>query len=105
VVVSEKDVRHVADLARLGLEPERIDVLVGELNGILKHMEVLQAVDPSRYASLGDSRLTALPLREDAGPQIPLARPRETFAPGMRAGFFLVPRLATHEDSDAESSP
>jgi len=105
VAVSEKDVRHVADLARLGLEPARIDVLVGELNAILRHMDVLQAVDPSRYSSLGDGRLTALPLREDAGPQIPLARPREAVAPEMRAGFFLVPRLATHADSDPESSP
>jgi hypothetical protein len=31
---------------------------------------------------------------------LPLARPRDAFAPEMREGFFLVPRLATHEESD-----
>jgi hypothetical protein len=38
-------------------------------------------------------------LREDAGPPIPLARPLESFAPLMRDGFLLVPRLATHEEA------
>jgi hypothetical protein len=28
---------------------------------------------------------------------------REAFAPAMQDGFLLVPRLATHEDQDAES--
>jgi hypothetical protein len=41
------------------------------------------------------------PLREDAGPPLPLARAREDFAPATRDGFLLVPRLATHEDADA----
>ena len=33
--VSEKDVRHVASLARLGIEPAKFEQLVRELNGIL----------------------------------------------------------------------
>ena len=44
------------------------------------------------------------PLRVDGGNQVPLARPREAFAPAMRDGFFLVPRLATHEDAGTESA-
>jgi hypothetical protein len=40
-----------------------------------------------------------MPLRVDTGPPIPLARPPESFAPSMREGFFLVPRLASHEDA------
>ncbi len=102
--VTVDDVRHIAGLARLGLEPERIPALVAELNRILEHMEVLQAV-PSRP----DQRVTGIsaggmPLRADVGPQIPLARPRDEFAPSMHDGFFLVPRLATHEDSTTVAS-
>jgi aspartyl-tRNA(Asn)/glutamyl-tRNA(Gln) amidotransferase subunit C len=41
----------------------------------------------------------ARPLREDSGPPIPLDRPREEIAPRMKDGFFLVPRLATHDDA------
>ena len=105
MAVSERDVRHVATLARLGLDPARIDALVRELNGILGHMEVLGAVNTEGAGAHGDDRQASLPLREDAGPQVRLAFPREAFAPAMRDGFFLVPRLATHEDGDVERSP
>ena len=98
VSVTVDDVRHIAGLARLGLEPERIPSLVAELNRILEHMDVLRAV-PSRP----DQRVIGvsaggMPLREDVGPPIPLAHPRDEFAPAMRDGFFIVPRLSTHED-------
>jgi aspartyl-tRNA(Asn)/glutamyl-tRNA(Gln) amidotransferase subunit C len=102
VSVTVDDVRHIAGLARLGLDPERIPSLVAELNRILQHMDVLSAV-PSRP----EQRVTGvsaggMPLRVDVGPQIPLARTRDEFAPAMRDGFFIVPRLSTHEDA-AES--
>ncbi len=97
VSVTVDDVRHIASLARLGLTPERIPSLVAELNRILEHMDALRAV-PSRP----EQRVTGvsaggMPLREDAGPPIPLAGTRDEFAPAMRDGFFIVPRLATHE--------
>ena len=37
-------------------------------------------------------------MRSDDALPIPLARAREDIAPEMRDGFFLVPRLSTHED-------
>jgi aspartyl-tRNA(Asn)/glutamyl-tRNA(Gln) amidotransferase subunit C len=105
VAVSEKDVRHVASLARLGLEEARLASLASELNGILEHMEVLRSVDSGREMSdVGETRSGA-PMRSDVGDSsIPLAASRESFAPEMRDGFFLVPRLATHE-GDGERSP
>lgn len=102
--VSEADVLHVATLARLGLEPERIPTIVAELNGILAHMDVLSKVDTSRMAAVTGVGAAGTPLRVDGGNQIPLARPREAFGPAMRDGFFLVPRLATHEDAGTESA-
>ncbi len=41
-----------------------------------------------------------MPLRADAGPPEPLARPPEAFAPSVRDGLLLVPRLATHETGE-----
>ena len=99
MAVSRDDVAHVAELARLALEDARVDELVAQLNGILRHVDVLQQVDTDGVeptAGVGDS---GTPLRPDEGPPIPLDRPREDFAPVMRDGFFLVPRLSTHEDS------
>ena len=118
MAVSEEDVRHVASLARLAINPARLPSLVRELNGILEHMEVLGAVETSggrmadgtaetsggRMAD-GGSRTTATPMRSDvAGSSMPLAGPPESFAPEMRDGFFLVPRLETHE-SEGERTP
>jgi aspartyl-tRNA(Asn)/glutamyl-tRNA(Gln) amidotransferase subunit C len=105
MAVTEDDVRHVAELARLGLDAGRIRALVEELNGILAHMEALSSVDPASYERLGDGRSTASPLRPDTGPPIPLLRSREDAAPVMRDGFFIVPRLATHDDGPASASP
>jgi hypothetical protein len=42
-----------------------------------------------------------MPLREDTGPPLPLARARDRFAPAVRDGFLLVPRLATHTAAGA----
>lgn len=103
MAVSRDDVRHIAGLARLGVSDDRLDALAGELNGILAHMEALQQADTSAVAAAPDVR-RGMPLRPDEGPPIALAHERATFAPAMRDGFFLVPRLATHED-DATESP
>jgi len=104
VAVTLDDVRHIASLARLDLEESRAVALVGELNGILEHMDVLSKVDTSSVDAIGAVGLTAAPLRADAGPPIPLARPIGAFAPRTRDGFFLVPRLSTHEDASESSS-
>jgi aspartyl-tRNA(Asn)/glutamyl-tRNA(Gln) amidotransferase subunit C len=98
--VTFDDVRHIAALAHLDVSEERLPTLVGELNAILAHMEVLQRVDVRDVPADLAAGLTPMPLRGDDGQQYPLARPREAFAPAMRDGFFLVPRLATHEDVD-----
>ena len=98
--VSLDDVRHVAALARLGLAEEQARALAGDLSGILEHMAVLKDVDTSgiaEHCASGD----AMPLRDDHGPPMPLTDPPAAFAPQMRDGFFIVPRLATHEDADA----
>ena len=99
MAVTERDVLHVASLARLGVDPARLPSLVSELNGILEHMEVLGAVETGNQMSDSGSRTTATVMRSDVdGKPIALAVPRESFAPEMRDGLFLVPRLATHED-------
>lgn len=117
MAVSENDVRHVAALARLAIDPTRLPSLVSELNGILEHMEELRRVETggqlsdvggrttgSRMSDVG-GRTTATPMRSDStGTSVLLAVPRESFAPEMRDGFFLVPRLETHE-GEGERSP
>lgn len=97
--ISLDEVRHIAALARLGLDEAQAAAIAAELSSILDHMQVLARVETPDAAPMAAER--AMPLRPDAGPAIPLARAPNDFAPSFREGLFLVPRLATHEDADA----
>jgi aspartyl-tRNA(Asn)/glutamyl-tRNA(Gln) amidotransferase subunit C len=99
VSVTFDDVRRIAALARLGVSDDRLPVLARELSGILEHMAVLTQVDTGAGAS-EESGLGTL-WRADQGPPIPLLRPLTAFAPEVRDGFLVVPRLATHGGSAA----
>ena len=96
------DVRHVASLARLGLTEERAAALVQEMNTILGHMDALSAVDTSGVEAAAGVGAGGLPVRTDSGPPIPLARSLDAFAPSVRDGFILVPRLSTHDTAEEE---
>ena len=102
--VTHDDVRHVAELARLAVDHERIEHLAAELNGILAHMDELEQVNTTEIEKTIGKPSESTPLRSDSSGPLTLAAPREEFAPSMRDGFFIVPRLATHEDS-GERSP
>ena len=98
--VTVEEVRHVAMLARLGLTDQRATELARDLSTILRHMEVLGGIDTTGLAEATGPD-GGMPLRDDAGPPAPLAEPPDAFAPEMRAGLFIVPRLSTHEGTDA----
>ena len=99
MAVTREDVLHVATLARLALDETSVPRLVSELNGILGHMEVLKKVDTAGVMGAEGVGDAGMPLRADGGLPYPLAHSRGEFAPEMRDGFFLVPRLSTHEDA------
>ena len=96
--VSIEDVRHVAALARLGVTDATAASLVRDLNTILQHMAVLNDVKATTPSATGDAQ--EIRLREDRIGAIPLTLPLEAFAAEMRDGFFVVPRLASHEDAE-----
>ena len=104
MAVSHDDVRHVAELARLSVSDDRLDHLVAELNGILGHMEVLSQVSTSEVEHTIAEPVVSTPFRADSSGPLALETPRESFAPAMSDGLFIVPRLATHEDG-ADRSP
>jgi aspartyl-tRNA(Asn)/glutamyl-tRNA(Gln) amidotransferase subunit C len=97
VAVTIDDVRHIAGLARLGLSDDRAALLVDELNTILGHMDALSKVDTAGVQEAIGVGARGLPVRDDGGTPIPLARSLDAFAPALRDGFFIVPRLSTHE--------
>lgn len=100
MAVTHEDVRHVATLARVGLSDARAASLVAELNTILGHMEILSKVDTSTLEPVVGVGVEGLPLQGDRGPAVALTRELKDFAPAVRDGFLLVPRLATHETAE-----
>jgi aspartyl-tRNA(Asn)/glutamyl-tRNA(Gln) amidotransferase subunit C len=100
VAVTIDDVRHIATLARLGLSDARAAAIVGELNTILGHMDELAKIDTAGVEEAIGVGAEGLPVRADEGPPFPLARSLDAFAPSVRDGFLLVPRLSTHESPE-----
>jgi Asp-tRNA(Asn)/Glu-tRNA(Gln) amidotransferase C subunit len=101
MAVTRDDVRAIAALARLDVPASGIDAVVVDLNAILSHMAVLARVegrDPRAVAGASDS---GMPLAPDRGPSVALDRPPAHNAPLWRDGFFLVPRLDTHDGAGA----
>jgi len=96
--VTPDDVRQVAALARLSIPEGALAPYVAQLNAILGHMEALQQVPSAGAAAAADAARPGMALRDDVVGAVPLTRPPAEFAPQLREGFFLVPRLATHED-------
>jgi aspartyl-tRNA(Asn)/glutamyl-tRNA(Gln) amidotransferase subunit C len=98
MAVTREDVLHIADLARLGVDAVRADELTKELSAILAHMDVLSQVDTASVAPTTGVEEGGTPLRPDVGVAPLMKGTLQSFAPVMRDGFFIVPRLATHED-------
>ena len=98
--ISIDDVRHIATLARLGLTDDRAASLVQELNTILGHMDELSKVNTEGVQEAIGVGARGLPTRTDSGPPIPLERSLDAFAPNLREGLLLVPRLSSHETAD-----
>jgi aspartyl-tRNA(Asn)/glutamyl-tRNA(Gln) amidotransferase subunit C len=96
--VTREDVLRVAELARLGVDRARADELTRELSSILSHMEVLSQVDTSTVPVAAGVGAGGTPLRPDVGVPCAIISAFGSVAPAMRDGFFIVPRLATHED-------
>lgn len=100
--VTPEEVRRIAALAHLVLPGDEIRRLTRELNAILEHVAALPAAGGAAGigASVGPPRA---PERHqgDVEPD-PLRRPLESFAPDLRDGLFVVPRLPVLEEGGEE---
>lgn len=100
MAVTRNDVQHIANLARLSVSESEAEGLMAQLNDILSHMDALSAVETAGVTPASGVGSGGTPLRQDSGAAVPLQNPISSFAPEFRDGFFLVPRLATHETAE-----
>lgn len=90
-MIDREQVLHVARLARLRLSAEEVDTMVGELSGILGHIEKITELDLEGVPATTHVVEVENALREDE-PRPSL--PRDVIleqAPATQDGGFLVP--------------
>jgi len=93
MALSREEVLHVAELARLSLSPEEIELFTVQLNEILEYVEKLQELDTSGVAPLAHVIPLFNVFREDlVRESLPLDAVLEN-APAREDGNFLVPRV------------
>ena len=97
MTLSRDDVRHVAMLARLGLEPGEEDFYAGQLSGILAHIDRLRELDtdaipPTAQVVPLENRMRA----DEPGPCLTQEEATAN-APEARDGFFVVKAIQEAE--------
>jgi aspartyl-tRNA(Asn)/glutamyl-tRNA(Gln) amidotransferase subunit C len=91
--LSKDEVRHVAMLARLGLEPGDEDFYAEQLSGILRHIDRLQQLDTEDIPPTAQVVEIASRLRDDE-PRPSLSQEDALAnAPAKLDGFFRVPSI------------
>ena len=96
MLLTEKEVRYVANLANLSLTEEEIGRMVNDLGGILEQMDRLAEIDTEGVAPMAqvlfetDETATLRPDVERAplGSELAVAN-----APVTSGGFFKVPKV------------
>lgn len=99
MTVTEKDVRAVADLARLSVEKDEVEEFAAHFQAILVYFNVLSAAGEEGRLPLKDvdplvfTDTDIPPLREDKVIPSSVGRIVLAAAPDSREGFFVVPRI------------
>ena len=96
--LTRAQVRHVAQLARIGLEAGDEEFYAEQLSGILEHIDRLQEVPTDDIAPTAQVVEVSNPLREDV-PRPGLTQAEAlSNAPEARDGFFVVKAIQEGED-------
>jgi aspartyl-tRNA(Asn)/glutamyl-tRNA(Gln) amidotransferase subunit C len=91
--LSRKDVKRVAELARIAVSDAEIDSSLEQLRAIFVLIGQMQAVDTTGITPMAHAQDVLLRLRED---QVTEPDQREEFqrvAPQVQAGLYLVPKV------------
>jgi len=93
VPLSKDEVRHVATLARIGLEPGDEEFYADQLSGILGHIDRLQQLDTENIAPTAQVVEIESRLRDDEPRPCLTQEEALANAPATVNGFFRVPAI------------
>lgn len=93
MALTREEVLHVAQLARLALKPEEVELFTRQLNDILAYVRKLEQADTSGVSPMSHVLRKDEAFRED---RVAESLPRERAlanAPAQEEGTFVVPRV------------
>lgn len=96
-MIDEQTVRHVARLARLGLDDGEIVRMQAELSGILEHVERIRALDLDEVPPTTHVESVANVTREDVPTDCLDHELALREAPATREGGFLVRGIGSND--------
>jgi aspartyl-tRNA(Asn)/glutamyl-tRNA(Gln) amidotransferase subunit C len=88
--LTQEELRHVADLARLGLQDDELEALASELSSILDYIDQLEQLDTSAIpptAQVGE--LVDVMRDDEVGPSLDVEDALRS-APARDGTYFLV---------------
>jgi aspartyl-tRNA(Asn)/glutamyl-tRNA(Gln) amidotransferase subunit C len=91
--LDQKTVKRIATLARIKLNPDRIESLQHDLNRILDFIEELNEVDTSQVDLLGDGTFSTLSFRKDTVNDGGYVDKILSNAPEVACNMFVVPKV------------
>lgn len=102
MTIDRGTVQHMARLAELAVTDADADALAEQLDRIVRFVEQLTEVGGGEATAGGSDVIVGpprTPLREDVVAPIAMTHRPAEFAPAMRDGLFLVPRLGGMTDA------
>ncbi len=91
--LTDDDVRRIAHLARLGVEPEQISAYARNLSDILGFVEAMGSIDTTGVEPLAHPVDMVQRLRPDEVTETDQRALFQSIAPEVEAGLYLVPRV------------
>jgi aspartyl-tRNA(Asn)/glutamyl-tRNA(Gln) amidotransferase subunit C len=91
--ISIEQVRHVADLARLELSEDELEMLAGELSPVLDHVEQIRQLDTAGVPVTAHPLAMTNVLRDDVVREGLSAEDALAGAPSVEDGRFSVPSI------------
>lgn len=92
--LTQSDIKRIARLARIAVTDAQTETIRGELEGIFKLIETMQAVDTRGVEPMSHSQAAMVQrLRPDQVTETDQRELLQSIAPQVEAGLYLVPKV------------
>ncbi len=87
------DVKRIAHLARIEVEPHEAEQVLSQLTGIFRLIEEMQAVNTDGVEPMSHAQDVMLRLRDDVVTEADQRALFQSIAPQVEADLYLVPKV------------